>query len=187
MPILAAEIDMHPEGFLDRPGIGQEDKARWWALYTLSRREKELMRRLRSLDIAFYSPLIPRRSNSPSGRPRVAHVPLFSSYVFVHGEDGERYRAMTTNCVSRWLPIPDGEKLTQDLRQIRRLIASAAPLTPEARLLPGTRVRVRSGPLAGIEGEIVSRRGQTRLVVAVNFLRQGASLLLEDYQVERLY
>jgi transcriptional antiterminator RfaH len=113
-------------------------------------------------------------------------VPLFSGYVFVYGEEGERNLAMTTNCVSRWLSVPDREKLTQDLRQIQRLIASSAPLTPEARLLPGMRVRVRSGLLAGIEGDIVSRQGQARLVVAVNFLRQGASLLLEDCQVERV-
>jgi hypothetical protein len=186
MPILAAEIDMHPEGLLDRPQVDRGDQGRWWALYTLSRREKELMRRLRGLDIAFYSPLVPRRRNSPSGCSRVAHVPLFSGYVFVYGEEDERNRAMTTNCVSRWLSVADGEKLTQDLRQIQRLIASSAPLTPEARLLPGMRVRVRSGLLAGIEGEVVSRQGQTRLVVAVSFLSQGASLLLEDCQVERL-
>ena len=38
--------------------------------------------------------------------------------------------------------------------------------------------------LLDIEGVIVSRRGSDRLVVAVDFLQQGVSILIEDFQVE---
>jgi len=186
MPILARESDLYPEDLLDRPELGRESQVHWWALYTLARHEKELTRRLRGLEIAFYCPLIGRRTASPSGRTRVAHVPLFAGYVFMYGGGDARYRAMTTNCISRWLPVGDGQELTHDLRQVRRLIDSGAPLTPEARLDPGARVRVRCGPLAGMEGKVIRRSGEVRLLVAVNFLKQGASLLLEDHQVEPL-
>ena len=111
---------------------------------------------------------------------------MFAGYVFLYGGGEARYRAMTTNCVSRWLPVPDGQELTRDLCQVRRLVDSGAPLTPEARLEAGSRVRVRCGPLAGLEGRILKRSGEVRLLVAVNFLKQGASLLLEDHQVEPL-
>jgi transcription antitermination factor NusG len=47
-------------------------------------------------------------------------------------------------------------------------------------------VRVKSGPLRGVEGMVVKRRGEQRLVVAVRFLNQGASIELEDVDVERL-
>jgi transcriptional antiterminator RfaH len=66
------------------------------------------------------------------------------------------------------------------------LIALDAPLTLEARIEPGRRVRVRSGPMTGLEGLVVKRRGKDWLVVAVEFLGQGASVLLEDFQVEPL-
>jgi len=88
--------------------------------------------------------------------------------------------------VSRWLPVPDGAQLRRDLRQVRRLIESGAALTPEARLQPGFRVRVRSGPLLGLHGVVIKRLDQERLLVSVNFLNQGASLLVEDFQLERL-
>ena len=100
--------------------------------------------------------------------------------------EDDRYRAMSTNCVSRWLPVADGGELTADLQQIRRLIACGAPLTPESRLEPGEFVRVRKGPFAGLEGVIVKRHGPARLVVAVRFLQQGASILLEDCEVEAI-
>jgi len=70
------------------------------------------------------------------------------------------------------------------LAELRQLITLNVPLTLEARLAPGRRVRVRSGPLAGLEGTVLMRQGKTRLVVGVNFLQQGASVEIHDYMVE---
>jgi transcription antitermination factor NusG len=150
----------------------------------LSRREKELMRRLRALEISHYAPQIARQTRSPNGRRRETFAPLFAGYVFVQGDERQRLQALTTNCISRCLEVSDPTQLIQDLRQIKRLIATDAPLTPEARIESGVRVRVRSGPMSGFEGTVVQRRGKSWLVVAVEFLRQGVSVLLEDFQVE---
>jgi transcription antitermination factor NusG len=185
MPILPSEPDLYPPSLLDEPATGS-DGQQWWAMYTLARREKDLMRRLRALDISFYAPLVTNRTRSPSGRVRESYVPLFTSYVFVRGTQEHRQRALTTNCVSRCLEVPDAQRLVYDLGQIRRLIEVGAPLTIEARIEPGRRVRVRSGPMMGLEGIVVQRRGRDRLVVAVEFLGQGASVMLEDFQVEPL-
>ena len=76
--------------------------------------------------------------------------------------------------------------LVDDLRSIKRLIDTDQPLTPEARLEPGQLVRVRSGALRGLEGTVVKRSGEQRLLVAVRFLNQGASIELEDVDLERL-
>ena len=37
-----------------------------------------------------------------------------------------------------------------------------------------------------VEGVVVRRQNRERLLVAVRFLQQGASLLLEDFQVEAI-
>jgi transcription antitermination factor NusG len=186
MPILPRESDIYPDDLLERVELGADPDRRWWALYTMSRREKDLMRRLRALGIPFYGPIVSRRVRAPSGRVRVAHIPLFACYVFLHGDPSQRHLAMTTNCISRWMEVPNGAELTRDLRQVARLIESGAPLTPEARLEPGMRVRLRSGALAGIEGVVSKRMNESWLLVAVNFLQQGVSIQIEDFQVERL-
>ena len=186
MSMRLVQSDVYPSGLFERPELGRERTQSWWAFYLLSRREKDFMRRLQALDIPHYAPLIPKRSRSPQGRMRSSIVPLFSGYVFAYGTEEDRYRAMTTNCVSRWLPVADGAALTADLQQIRRLIALGKPLTPESRLEPGEFVRIRKGPFAGLEGVIVKRHSQTRLVVAVRFLQQGASILFEDCDLEGL-
>ena len=186
MPILAREPDVFPEDLLDIVGLDEENGLCWQALYCRSRQEKTLMRRLRTLDVPFYSPLIARRTRSPSGRTRTSYVPLFSSYVFIYGDQNHRYLAQTTGCVSRYLEVPDPVQLTHDLRQIQQLALSGSPLTLEARLQPGSRVRVCSGRFVGLEGVLVRRVNKARLIVAVNYLQQGASVLLDDYQVESL-
>ena len=94
--------------------------------------------------------------------------------------------SLATNRVLRVLPVNDGQRLIADLRQIERLIQANVPLTVESRLQAGRNVRVRSGPLAGVEGVVLRRRGETRLLVSVNFLQQGASVEIEDFCLEPL-
>ncbi len=186
MPILSSEISLFPEGLLDRPGLGAETEERWWALYSLPRREKQLMRKLRALEASFYTPLIAKRTRSPRGRVRVSHIPLFSGYVFLYGDSGRRHAAMTTNCVSRCLEVSDGVELTNDLRRIRRLIEMGQPLTAEARIEPGTLVRIRSGALLGLEGVVIRRAERDTIAGGGELPARGASVLLDDCQVEEI-
>ena len=116
----------------------------------------------------------------------MSFVPLFPGYVFSLVDDSQRRIALASNTIARCLPIVDAAEFVADMRGIKRLIDDDRPLTPEARLESGQPVRVRSGPLAGLEGTVVKRRGEQRLVVAVRFLNQGASIELEDVDLERL-
>jgi len=144
------------------------------------------MRKLEAAAVPFYSPLIRRRLHTAGGRVRHSYVPLFPGYVFAPVDDEQRREALATNTVARWLSIADERMLVDDLRAIKRLIDSEKPLTPEARILPGQFVRVKSGPLRGVEGIVAKRKGGQRLIVAVRFLNQGVSIELEDVDLERL-
>jgi len=191
MPILPKQQDIYPDDLLDvvEGGTGREPPVaggRWVAFYTLSRREKDLMRKLQAAGVPFYGPMVRRRLHSPGGRVRASYVPLFPGYVFSLVDDEQRRAALATNTVARWIPISDERMLVADLRAIKRLIDTEKPLTPEARIEPGQSVRVRTGALRGLEGTVVKRRGAERLVVAVRFLNQGASIEIEDVDLERL-
>ena len=120
MPILAHEPDMFPESLLDQPAESLDDS--WFAMYTLARQEKELMRKLRPLKIAHYGPMIHQRKRSPQGRIRTSYVPLFTGYVFVRDDEVARHDAVSTGCISRCLPVTEHEELIEDLRRIRQLV-----------------------------------------------------------------
>jgi transcriptional antiterminator RfaH len=136
--------------------------------------------------VPFYSPLVKRRIHTAGGRVRHSFVPLFAGYVFAPVDDEQRRDVLATNTVARWISVDDERMLVDDLRAIKRLIDSERPLTPEARMEPGQAVRVKSGPLRGVEGVVIKRRGSERLVVAVRLLNQGVSIELEDVDLERM-
>ena len=186
MPILPRQRDLFPADLLTADPPAGDELPRWVAFYTLSRSEKDLMRKLEAAGVPFYAPLIRRRLKSAGGRVRDSHVPLFSGYVFSRVDDDQRRAALATNTIARWLPIVDETALLADLRTIKRLIDTDQPLAPEARIEPGQLVRVRSGPLRGLEGTVERRHGTQRLVVAVRFLNQGASVELEDVDLETI-
>jgi len=182
MPILGEEPSLYPETLLDEVTAVPSER-RWLVLYTKARQEKAISRDLLAYQIPFFLPLI-KKTAVIRGRSVVSHVPLFAGYVFLFGSEEERVRSLTTNRVSRILTPDDSDCLLHDLRQLRRLIASNAPLTTESRLIPGNRVRVQHGPFAGLEGTVLTRRGETRLLVSINFLQQGASVEIDDYLLE---
>jgi hypothetical protein len=82
--------------------------------------------------------------------------------------------------------VNDPQQLVFELNQLRRLIASNAPLCVEQKLAPGDKVRVKQGALMGLEGTVLVRRGVSHLLIRVNFLQQGASVEVDDFLLERL-
>lgn len=187
MPILKKEPDMFPDCLLTDFSTAVPGGS-WFAMYTLSRREKDLMRRLKAQQIAYYGPLVTHRLRSAGGRIRESYVPLFTGYVFVCGTEEDRYNAVSTGCISRCIPVTDQQELVHDLRQIRVLEDSGADLQAEIRPVVGQAARIVRGPLGGRElvGTITSLNSQHRLTVMVNFLQQGASVVVDEADIELL-
>jgi transcription antitermination factor NusG len=82
--------------------------------------------------------------------------------------------------------VEDQQQLRHDLLQVAKLIQTDAPLTVEKRLSAGDSVRIRRGPMEGLEGTIIQRRGKMRLLVAVTMLQQGVSVEIDDFLLEPL-
>jgi len=185
VPILSQEPSLFPETLLEDEAIWELTGRRWWALYTRARQEKAISRALLARQVPFYLPLVKKTSNI-RGRHVTSHIPLFPGYVFLYGSNEERVFSLTTNRISRILAIENADTFWHDLQQVHQLISSNAPLTVESRLMSGNRVRVTSGPLTGIEGTVLTRRGANRLLVSVDFLQQGASVEIDDFSLEPL-
>src|SRR5262249_22187643 len=186
MPILPREPNLFPADLFSPQYFAHHAERQWWVLYTLARREKDLMRRLFGSGASFYCPIVRKRAHTPSGRVHVAHVPLFANYVFLHGDEMARYRALTTGCVAHTLQVQDTAEMTRQLHQIERLISSGCDLQPHPHIDSRERVRMRLRPLCGIEWSMLRHEGLPRLLVAVDIVRQGASLAINDADLERI-
>lgn len=183
MPLLPAEPCLHPEDLFEHRQGDDSLEGRWWVMHTRPRQEKSLARQLHDWQIPFYLPLISRRGRI-HGRLLTSYVPLFSGYVFVLGGQEERLTTLSTRRVVNCLAVPDQETFWTDLRQLERLLNLGAPVSPVDRLGPGTTVEIRTGPLAGLRGRILRSSSGHRFVVQVDFIQRGASVLMEDFNLE---
>jgi hypothetical protein len=52
-------------------------------------------------------------------------------------------------------------------------------------LVPGTPVVIRAGALMGMRGVVISTASGNRFVIRVNFIQQGASIVLEGSLLEQ--
>jgi transcriptional antiterminator RfaH len=180
MPFLDEEPPLFPAELFDAqldPAVLHEKI--WWVLHTKPRQEKSLARELIVRQVPFYLPQVPKRSRV-RGRLMTSHIPLFAGYLFLMADAKDRITALTTNRIVNSIPVPNQAQLWNDLRQIHKLIATGAPVTPEDKLGPGDLVEIRSGSLTGLRGIIVATATGRRFVVKVDFIHRGASVLIDD-------
>jgi transcriptional antiterminator RfaH len=186
MPLLSAEPSFFPDTLFSADGSCPEAVPDWLVVYTRARAEKALARKLLARRVGFFLPLHERRWPSPSGRMRCSYLPLFPGYVFVCGATEGRLQALETGLVSRCLSVVDQAGLHRDLARVYRLISSGAPLLPEERLEPGDLVEFVFGSLAGLQGKVIRRGKQLRLVVEVELLQRGVSVEIDSHMVKPL-
>jgi transcriptional antiterminator RfaH len=185
MPILPAEPDVFPEDLWEGERASPNGK-RWWCLHTKPRQEKAAARDLRSRRVAYYLPQVVQETRTPQGRKIRSIVPLFTSYLFLHGDDADRVQALKGNRLANVLEISDQHALLHDLRQIHQMLSSGLAVVPEPTMPVGAHVRIKTGPLTGIEGTVIRRGKRDQFVAVVQFLGRGATVDLEDWQVEQI-
>jgi hypothetical protein len=176
---------IYPADLFEQVGAPLESRGgrTWWLLHTKSRQEKKVAELLHGSLIPFYLPLVQQRAPD-RGRVRINWIPLFRGYVFLWGNDDDRLAALKTNRIAAIHPVLDGGRLTADLANFALLIAQGAALTPESKITAGKRVKVKSGPFSGVEGIVSKRQGKTKLLIVLEAILQGASLNIEDCQLE---
>jgi len=175
---------LFPLDLFESPGQG--GKAAWWLLHTKPRQEKKLGEELAKLEIPHYLPVIKCKAIT-RGRTRITRSPLFSGYFFLRGTPDQRLRALETNRLVATHRVEDSEGLCTRLLELAKLIELGAPLTAEARLAAGRKVRVKSGSFQNMEGVVIKRGGKTRLFIMVNELLGGVSLAIEEHLLDPVY
>jgi transcriptional antiterminator RfaH len=183
MPILDPESECFPPDLWTRE-VPLDTNGRWWCLHTKPRQEKAIARELTLREVTYYLPQVLHEGRTPRGRDRRALIPLFPSYLFLHGDETSKLAAQQTNRLVQALKVENQDELTNDLLQISKLLNSGLKILREPSFPVGSRIRILKGPLAGIEGVVVRRGQRQRFTAVVTYLRQGASVELDDWQVE---
>lgn len=187
MPILPAEPDCYPEDLWgDGAPLPPKPDGLWWCLHTKPRQEKATARDLREQGVVYYLPQVVKESRTPQGRKLQSITPLFPGYIFQYGSPADRLAALRGNRLVNILEVVDQEDLVRDLRQIHQMLGSGLTVSAEPTMPVGTRVRIATGPLTGMIGTVIRRGKRDQFVAVVQFLGRGATVDLQDWQVEKV-
>lgn len=165
----------------------QADNA-WYALYTRHHHEKSIVRTLTAKGFTVFLPVYaaPRQWKD---RTKIVSLPLFSCYVFIQGGLHRQLDIVTTPGVFG-LVCSAGVPATipaQEIDAIRQAVERSVKIEPHPFIHRGDRVRVKSGPLDGIEGILVRKKNFSRLVLTVELLGKSAAVEVDVATVERIY
>ena len=158
-----------------------DDHARWYALETKTQYERSVARGLAGKGFEEFVPLFEVRR--PYGAAiRVVEEPMFPGYVFCRFELAARLPVLRTPFVrsivgigGRPIPIRDGE-----VEALQTVVRSGAPVEPWPYLKVGDWVRIVCGSMEGVEGILLERRKQHRLVVSITLLERSVAVDLDE-------
>jgi transcription antitermination factor NusG len=174
---------MQTENTLTEPEAGPP----WYALYTRHQHEKTVANLLSKKAFEVFLPLYDT-ARRWKDRTKTLSLPLFPSYVFIRGGLERQLQVITTPGVYSLVAYA-GKAATipeEQIEAVRRMVEGPLRVEPHPFLKCGDVVRVKCGPLQGIEGILVRKRNSTRLVLSVEMLMQSVAVEIDSWMVERV-
>lgn len=164
------------------------DLVSWYAIQTRSRHEKVVAEQLWQKGIECFLPLYEKVSRWKDRRKLVS-LPLFPGYLFVHANISERkLDILKVPSVVRVVGF-SGRAESIDGKQIqavKELVFREIPVDPHPYLAVGDRVRIVRGPLCGLEGILLEKKGKFRFVLSIDIIRQAVSCEISAADVEKI-
>lgn len=156
--------------------LGTYAERRWYVAQTCCHHEKRVAHQFASRGIEHFLPLYEKVSRWKDRRVRL-QLPLFPGYIFVRIPLRDRLRALEISSVACLVgfggaatPMPDFE-----MHALQQGLASQLRSEPHPYLRVGRRVRIKSGPLTGLEGTLIRKKGCLRFVVSVDLIQRSVA------------
>jgi transcription antitermination factor NusG len=162
-----------------------QDCVRWYAVYTSANHEKRVATHLSQRSVEQFLPTYTSVRKWKDRRVTL-DLPLFPGYVFVRFPLRERLRVLQVPGVAKLVgfggipaALPEAE-----IEGLRSGLASGIHAEPHAFLTAGRKVRVKRGPMTGLQGILLRRKGRTRLVVSLELIQRAMAVEIDEADVE---
>lgn len=164
---------------------GVDYSRRWFAVYTTPRHEKHVSCLLAQRQIETFLPLYRAVRQWKKRPPVVLELPLFPTYVFVRVAPGARgallrlpgVLSMVGSSREPW-PLPDLE-----IEALRSGLLERK-FEPHPYLTVGEKVRIKAGVMAGVEGVLVRKKNDLRVVLSLDLIMRSIAVEVDADDVE---
>ncbi|MGH9733896.1 MAG: transcription termination/antitermination protein NusG [Candidatus Acidiferrales bacterium] len=149
----------------------------WYAAYTSANHEKRVAEQLEAREVEHFLPsyMSVRRWKD---RRVTLQLPLFPGYVFVRMALRNRLQVVQIPGLAKLVgfgtlpaPLP-----TEEIDALRSGLAEGLHAEPHPYLAVGQRVRVKQGPLAGLQGVLLRWKGNWRVVLSLELIQRSVAV-----------
>src|ERR1700691_1581156 len=151
--------------------------APWYALRVRPNYEKPVAAALRGKGFQEFLPLI-RSKRQWSDRVKIMDLPLFPGYLFCRLNLEERLPLLTTPGFLYLVGVGKNPEPVDEteIAGIQAVLRSGLTVTPWPNLVVGQKVRLKHGPLRGLEGVLTRIANRHRIYVSVTLLKRSISV-----------
>lgn len=174
---MAAAIDFRPTIYQAPNLPAAYLEPAWYAAYTHSNHEKRVANQLSERNVEHFVPLYETARRWRDRRVRL-QLPLFPGYLFVRLALRDRLRVLQVPGVVRLVgfgehpvALPENE-----IQTLRGSLDSGLCVQPHPYLTVGRRVRIKGGPLAGMEGILLRRKSSFRVVLSIDLIMRSVAV-----------
>jgi transcription antitermination factor NusG len=176
------------ETSIDNSGVltaSADTLPRWFAVYTTPRHEKHVSEILAERQIETFLPLYRANRQWKKSSPVVLDLPLFPTYVFVRIARQARGVVLGTPGV---LSIVGSSKEAWPLPELEidalRSGLLERKIEPHPYLVVGERVRIMAGVMAGVEGVLVRKKNDLRVVLSLDTIMRSVAVEVNANDIE---
>jgi transcription antitermination factor NusG len=164
-------------------GVGAGAELVWYVAHTRPRCEKKLAEYCQRAGVVPTLPLY-RSIKKYRGKTVVFEKPLFPGYVFLRMPAVARQGVMQSDYVANLLDVPIQDEFEAQLGAILQALETEYEVRLSPTIQPGCRVKIRTGPLRGLEGYVEERRGMVEVHLRLAFIGQAAAVRMDADMLE---
>jgi transcription antitermination factor NusG len=161
------------------------DDLLWFVAHTKPRCEKKLARHCIREAMSATLPCY-RAAHKYRGKTVIFDKPLFPGYVFLQISKSQRGKVYQSDCLARLLEVIDQEQFHRQLAEILGALETGLEIRVAPRIGEGMRVKIKNGPLRGIEGWVEQRYGMSTVLLRLDFIGQAAAVKLDASDLEAI-
>jgi len=151
---------------------------RWYVAHSKPRREKKVVEYCARHKISATLPCYDS-AHKYRGKTVVFRKPLFPGYVFIQCEPAQKDSVRQNDHVANLLEVFDQATFQHQLQDILLALESNLGIRLAPSIGEGMRVRIKGGPLQGVEGWVEKRYGMTTVLLRLDFISQAAAVQMD--------
>jgi transcription antitermination factor NusG len=155
----------------------------WFVAHTRPRREKKVQEYCEREGFLVTLPCY-RSVRKYRGKKVVFNKPFFPGYVFLQLLPEQRQTVYQSDHVANLLVVHDQALFIDQLNEILQALETDLEVFLAPEIGTGMRVKVKSGPLRGMEGWVEQRYGMTTVLLRLDFIGQAAAIRLQADELE---